>query len=96
MNTTASSTAAGTCSLELEYLSSQEVASQSSPWWQGVLGVVGFEKTPNIDRARVPVTASMIRSLSRKRSLRSVASCESRSSVVQRFGASPGELSFFG
>ena len=64
MNTTASSTAAGTCSLELEYLSSLEVASQSSLWWQGVLGVVGFEKIPHIDCARVPVTASMIRPLS--------------------------------
>lgn len=63
MNTTASSTAAGTCSLQLEYLSSHEVASQSPLWWQGVLGVVGFEKTPNIDCVRVPVTASMIRSL---------------------------------
>jgi chorismate lyase/3-hydroxybenzoate synthase len=63
MNTTASSTAAGTGSLQLEYLSSKEVASQSSSWWQGVLGVVGFERTPNFDRARVPVTASMIRSL---------------------------------
>jgi chorismate lyase / 3-hydroxybenzoate synthase len=63
MNTTASSTAAGTCSLQLEYLSSHEVASQSSSWWQGVLGVVGFEKTPNVDCAPVPVTASMTRSL---------------------------------
>jgi chorismate lyase / 3-hydroxybenzoate synthase len=63
MNTTASSTAAGTGSLQLEYLSSQEIASRSSSWWQGVLGVVGFEKTPNIDCARVPVTASMVRSL---------------------------------
>jgi chorismate lyase/3-hydroxybenzoate synthase len=63
MNTTASSIAAGTCSLQLEYLSSHEVASQSSSWWQGVLGVVGFEKIPNIDCARVPVTASMTRSL---------------------------------
>ena len=63
MNTTASSTAAGTGTLQLEYLSSHEVASQSSLWWQGVLGVVGFEKTPNLDYARVPVTTSMIRSL---------------------------------
>src|ERR1700744_6398136 len=66
MNTTASFTAAGTGSLQLDYLSSQEVASQSSSWWQGVLGVVGFEKTPNIDCARVPVTASMTRSLRAK------------------------------
>jgi chorismate lyase/3-hydroxybenzoate synthase len=63
MNTTASFTAAGTCSLQLEYLSSHEVASQPTSWWQGVLGVVGFEKTPNIDFARVPLTASMTRSL---------------------------------
>ena len=63
MNTTASSTAAGTGSLQLEYLSAREVASRSSLWWQGVLGVVGFEKIPNIESARVPVTASMIRSL---------------------------------
>ena len=66
MNTTASSTATGTGSLQLEYLSSQEIASQSAAWWQGVLGVVGFEKTPNIDCARVPVTAGMIRSLGAK------------------------------
>jgi chorismate lyase/3-hydroxybenzoate synthase len=63
MNTTAFSTAAGTCSLQLEYLSSHEVQSQSMSWWQGVLGVVGFEKTPDIDFAPVPVTASMTRSL---------------------------------
>ncbi len=47
-------------------------------------------KPPNIDRARVPVTASMIRSLCAQRSLRSVASRRPRSSVVQRFGAGPG------
>jgi len=63
MNTTASSTAAGTDSLQLEYLSSQEIASQSAAWWQGVLGVVGFEKTPKIGWARVPATAGMIRPL---------------------------------
>lgn len=63
MNTTATSIAAGTSSLQLEYLSSHEVASQSSSWWQGVLGVVGFDNPPNIDRARIPVTAGMIRSL---------------------------------
>ena len=63
MNTTASSIAAGTDSLQLEYLSSHEAACQSPSWWQGVLGVVGFDKPPDIDRARIPVTASMIRSL---------------------------------
>ena len=71
MNTTASSTAAaatktaaGTGNLQLEYLSSHQVASQPASWWQSVLGIVGFEKPPPIDRTRVPVTASMTRSLS--------------------------------
>jgi enamine deaminase RidA (YjgF/YER057c/UK114 family) len=63
MNTTASFTTAGTCSLQLEYLSSHDLVSQPASWWQGVLGIVGFEKTPNIDFAPVPLTASMTRSL---------------------------------
>jgi len=63
MSTTASSTAAGTGSLQLEYLSSRQLVSQPASWWQGVLGVVGFDKPPNVGRARIPVTASMIRSL---------------------------------
>jgi chorismate lyase/3-hydroxybenzoate synthase len=63
MNTTASSTAAGTGALQHEYLSSDRLASQSASWWQGVLGVVGFEKPPTIDRALIPVTASMTPSL---------------------------------
>jgi chorismate lyase / 3-hydroxybenzoate synthase len=63
MNTTASSTAAGTGNLLLEYVSSRRVASQPASWWQSVLGVVGFEKPPTIDRTRIPVTASMTRSL---------------------------------
>jgi enamine deaminase RidA (YjgF/YER057c/UK114 family) len=49
--------------LQLDYLSSDEIASQSPSWWQNVLGVVGFEKLPAIDGARVPVTASMTPSL---------------------------------
>jgi chorismate lyase / 3-hydroxybenzoate synthase len=64
MNTTASSTAAGTGSLQLGYLTSQQVASQPASWWRGVLGVVGFDRPPSFDRARIPVTASMIPSLS--------------------------------
>ena len=59
----ASSTAAGTATLQLEYLSAAQVASQSPSWWHSVLGVVGFEKPPSINRTRVPVTASMTRSL---------------------------------
>jgi chorismate lyase / 3-hydroxybenzoate synthase len=63
MNTTASSTAAGTGNLQLEYVSSHSVASQPASWWRSVLGVVGFEKPPTLDRTRIPVTASMTRSL---------------------------------
>jgi chorismate lyase/3-hydroxybenzoate synthase len=63
MNTTASSTAAGTGNLQLEYVSSRGVASQPASWWHSVLGVVGFEKPPTIERSRIPVTASMTRSL---------------------------------
>jgi enamine deaminase RidA (YjgF/YER057c/UK114 family) len=59
----ASSTAAGTATLQLEYLSSAEAASRSASWWQGVLGVVGFERPPCINPSRVPVTASMTPSL---------------------------------
>jgi len=63
MSITASSTAAGTGNLQLEYVSSQSVASQPASWWQSVLGVVGFEQPPRVDRTRIPVTASMTRSL---------------------------------
>jgi chorismate lyase/3-hydroxybenzoate synthase len=63
MSTTPSSTAASravsTVALQLEYLSSREMASRPPGWWQSVLGVVGFDKVPSIDAARVPVTASM-------------------------------------
>ena len=64
MNYTASSTAAGTSSLQLEYWSSDEVGSQPASWWRGVLGVVGFEKPPSLDRTRIPAAATMIPSLS--------------------------------
>jgi enamine deaminase RidA (YjgF/YER057c/UK114 family) len=63
MNTTASSTAADTGSLQLEYLSAHQIAAQPLSWWQGVLGVVGFEKMPRIARAPAPVTASMVPAL---------------------------------
>src|SRR3982074_2309384 len=54
---------ASRAALQLGYLSSDEIASQSPSWWQSVLGVGGFEKLPAIDGARVPVTASMTPSL---------------------------------
>src|SRR5882762_307875 len=55
--------AASRVALQLDYLSSDEISSQSPAWWQNVLGVVGFEKAPAIARAQVPVTASMTPSL---------------------------------
>ncbi len=53
---TAHATAAA---LQLDYLTSDALASQPPAWWQNVLGVVGFEKRPSIDGVSVPVTASM-------------------------------------
>lgn len=49
--------------LQLDYFSSDQLVRQSPAWWHSVLGVVGFEKLPEIDRNRVPVTASMTPSL---------------------------------
>lgn len=63
MSTTASSTAAGTGILQLEYRSSREIDNYPASWWHGVLGVAGFDKAPAFGRVRVPVTAGMIRSL---------------------------------
>jgi chorismate lyase / 3-hydroxybenzoate synthase len=71
MTTTRTSTAilgvtprvASRVALQLDYLSPDEISSQSPAWWQNVLGVVGFEKPPAIDGAQVPVTASMTPSL---------------------------------
>jgi chorismate lyase / 3-hydroxybenzoate synthase len=62
-SSTATSRAATPAALQLDYLSSDEIASQSPAWWRNVLGVVGFEKLPAIDGARVPITASMTPSL---------------------------------
>jgi enamine deaminase RidA (YjgF/YER057c/UK114 family) len=61
MNSSALLTAASTATLQLEYLSFDQVESRPVLWWQSVLGVVGFEEPPSIDR--LPVTASTIRSL---------------------------------
>jgi chorismate lyase/3-hydroxybenzoate synthase len=52
-----------TAFLQLDYVSSDELTSQSASWWRTVLGVVGFEKPPPLDLAQVPVTASMTPSL---------------------------------
>jgi chorismate lyase / 3-hydroxybenzoate synthase len=63
MNYPVPSTAAGS-SLQLEYWSSDELASQPASWWQGVLGVAGFAQPPSLDRARIPAAASLIPALS--------------------------------
>ncbi len=62
-SSTATSPAASTAALQLDYLSSDEIASQSAAWWHNVLGVVGFERLPPIEATRVPITASMTPSL---------------------------------
>jgi chorismate lyase/3-hydroxybenzoate synthase len=55
--------AASPAALQLDYLTADQIASQSPAWWGNVLGVVGFEKLPAIQGARVPITASMTPSL---------------------------------
>jgi chorismate lyase/3-hydroxybenzoate synthase len=54
---------ATTAALQLDYFSSDRLTSQAPSWWRNVLGVVGFEKPPAINGARVPVAASMTPSL---------------------------------
>jgi enamine deaminase RidA (YjgF/YER057c/UK114 family) len=49
--------------LRLDYLPAADIAARAPCWWQHVLGVVGFSEPPRIDRAQVPVTASMTPSL---------------------------------
>jgi enamine deaminase RidA (YjgF/YER057c/UK114 family) len=56
---TATSGAASTAALQLDYFSSDEIAGRSPSWWQNVLGVVGFEKLPAVGESRVPIAASM-------------------------------------
>jgi chorismate lyase / 3-hydroxybenzoate synthase len=60
---TAATGAATTAALQLDYLSSDQIALQPPAWWRNVLGVVGFERLPAIDGARAPITASMTPSL---------------------------------
>jgi len=45
--------------LQLDYLSSDDIALQPASWWNSVLGIVGFERAPQIELAQVPVAASM-------------------------------------
>jgi hypothetical protein len=52
-------------SLQLDYIASDRLAGLPASWWAGVLGIVGFETSPNVDAVHVPVTASMTPSLGR-------------------------------
>jgi chorismate lyase / 3-hydroxybenzoate synthase len=63
MNIMAATTAASAAILKLDYLSPQQMASQSPAWWQSVLGVVGFGALPAIDAVRIPLAACMAPSL---------------------------------
>jgi chorismate lyase / 3-hydroxybenzoate synthase len=49
--------------LRLDYLPSDQLAAQTTVWWQSVLGVVGVGKPPQNEPHRVPVAASMTPSL---------------------------------
>jgi enamine deaminase RidA (YjgF/YER057c/UK114 family) len=91
MNTTVSSAAAGVDSLQLEYLSSQSIAAQPASWWQSVLGVVGFEKPPSIDLARIPGGAGIPVSASMTRPLGSSGMCEVWRVAGQQVPLSSGE-----
>jgi len=48
-----------TAALKLDYLTSDQLTSKPLSWWHNVLGVVGFEKLPDIHAVRIPVAASM-------------------------------------
>ncbi len=48
-----------TAALLVDYLPLDQLSRQSSGWWQGVLGVVGFASPPRLDRIEGSVTASM-------------------------------------
>jgi hypothetical protein len=52
-----------TAALEPSYLSIGELAARPGPWWESVLGVVGFDRPPRIDVREVPLAASMTPSL---------------------------------
>ncbi len=45
--------------LEHAYLPRNQLAARSAAWWEGVLGVVGFEGPPDIAPESAPIAASM-------------------------------------
>jgi enamine deaminase RidA (YjgF/YER057c/UK114 family) len=48
-----------TASLQLNYVSQDELAGHPPSWWNSVLGVVGFERAPSIALSHIPIAASM-------------------------------------
>jgi enamine deaminase RidA (YjgF/YER057c/UK114 family) len=48
-----------TAALKLDYVPMDQIAGKSAPWWNQVLGVVGFSEPPQIKARQVPVAASM-------------------------------------
>ena len=55
--------------LQLDYLSTDHLEGQSADWWQGVLGVVGFDRPPRLGLARVPVSANGLPALGERHNL---------------------------
>jgi enamine deaminase RidA (YjgF/YER057c/UK114 family) len=49
--------------LQLDYLPARELRRHARSWWQGVLGVVGFDGVPHLDGTPVPVGWSVTPSL---------------------------------
>jgi chorismate lyase/3-hydroxybenzoate synthase len=46
-------------SIQLDYVSSDDLRARHGSWWSGVLGVVGYAQPPQLDDVPIPVTASM-------------------------------------
>jgi len=75
-------------SLHLDYISADELAVNPASWWDGVLGIVGFEKPPSLLPPRVPVTASMTPALKFTSNLCEVWRMSGEDGVGLRTGAS--------
>ncbi len=76
-------------SLHVDTTASDRLVGLPASWWDGVLGIVGFENSPTIDAVQVPVTASMTPSLGRADRLCEVwrvAGGRELSTVSQRHG----------
>jgi len=77
-------------SLHHDYLPTADLATKSSSWWDGVLGVVGFEKPPSTLPPWVPSTASMTPALGSSQHLCEVWRVTGTDGPDLRTGASKG------